>query len=575
MRGTLRFSIVIPTYQRRDVVLKLVRALGQQKCSDFEAIVVVDGSTDGTACALRDLRTDFRLVVVEQRRQGAALARNAGAAVADGDVLLFLDDDMEPHPAMLAEHDRSHREGADVVLGDIPLHPNSPRTPIAAATGRWAQRRRQRLSSSQEDILLPDLLTGQMSIARATFERLGAFDAAFTRGGRFGGEDLDFGYRAKVAGLRIVFNPAAISYQYYNVDAATYTRRSRDAGCAAVQLTSKYPELATELAHSRAFATRRGHFIFGTLAAAPASFSWPVRRLAIWLFSTPPERPRSNRLFFAVQTMERTRGMRQAKRALRRRLATVIAYHSVSDLREDPVLAEYGVRAGRLAAQLDALSACGFHFVDLESLLTALNGERQLAPRAILVTFDDAYVDLLEAGLPILTERGIPAVAFAVSGHVGGTNAWERRAGTLVLDLLDEAGLRSISDQGVAVGSHGMTHRPVVGLDPAELDRELQESARQLGSFRLPTPSAFSYPHGEWNREVADAVKRAGYVAAFTVDPGVIRRSTDRYALPRIEVLASDTPMMLMFKVAVAGWQERVRRRPLRAFISWRAHGES
>jgi glycosyltransferase involved in cell wall biosynthesis len=51
----VRFSVVIPTYERRDTVLRGVRALDQQTERDFEAIVVVDGSTDGTGEALRDL----------------------------------------------------------------------------------------------------------------------------------------------------------------------------------------------------------------------------------------------------------------------------------------------------------------------------------------------------------------------------------------------------------------------------------------------------------------------------------------------------------------------------------------
>ena len=102
-----RFSIVIPTYQRRDVVLASLRAVPAIAFGSFEVIVVVDGSTDGTAAAVRAL--PFPITVIDQENRGAATARNRGAASASGDILLFLDDDMEPDPAILFEHDRSHR----------------------------------------------------------------------------------------------------------------------------------------------------------------------------------------------------------------------------------------------------------------------------------------------------------------------------------------------------------------------------------------------------------------------------------------------------------------------------------
>jgi glycosyltransferase involved in cell wall biosynthesis len=79
----VRISVVIPTYQRRDQVVTSVRALEHQTFDDpFEVVVMVDGSTDGTAPALPSLATRFPLRVLEQANQGAAAARTAGGAVA-------------------------------------------------------------------------------------------------------------------------------------------------------------------------------------------------------------------------------------------------------------------------------------------------------------------------------------------------------------------------------------------------------------------------------------------------------------------------------------------------------------
>lgn len=307
-----RFSVVIPTHQRREMVLRTVAALERQAERDFEAIVVVDGSGDGTATALRDLGVSFPLTVIEQENSGAAQARNAGAAAASGELLLTLDDDMEADPAMLAEHDRSHREGADVVLGDMPVHPDSPPGMLSWGVGEWARSRRERLTAEGAEVRLDDFLTGQLSISRVAYDAVGGFDAGFTREGMFGGEDIDFGYRLRKAGFEIVFNPAAVSCQYYDVDPAVYLRRAREAGRADRELVAKHPELADGMGASPSFKTRRSRWLLSPFVVAPTALSTPLRAAAVAIARSGRNTPRARRFFFAVRTMEHLRGERGA-----------------------------------------------------------------------------------------------------------------------------------------------------------------------------------------------------------------------------------------------------------------------
>jgi glycosyltransferase involved in cell wall biosynthesis len=307
-----RFSLVIPTFRRREVVLGNVAALERQSERDFEAIVVVDGSDDGSAEALRSLRVSFSLSVIEQENSGAAQARNTGAEAASGEILFTLDDDMRAAPEMLSEHDRSHRAGADVVLGDMPIDPASPSNMLSWGVGEWARLRRERLSAAGAEVRLDDLLTGQLSIARSAFDAVGGFDAGFTRDGIFGGEDIDLGYRLQKAGFAIVFNPAAISYQYYDVGPALYLRRTREAGRSDAELARKHPELAGRMGASPSFKTRRSRWLLTPFVHAPAFLSWPLRAAAVALVRSGRKGPRARRLFFAVRTMEHLRGVRTA-----------------------------------------------------------------------------------------------------------------------------------------------------------------------------------------------------------------------------------------------------------------------
>lgn len=239
----LRFSVIIPTYQRRDLVAANVMALSRQVFDGgFEVVVVVDGSTDGTAEVLWALKMPFPLTVVEQPNQGSAAARNHGATLARAELFLFLDDDMEAHPRLLAEHDQSHREGAGAVMGHIPLHPDSPPGVLASAVSTWAEKRAERLSKQGEEVRLEDMLTGQLSVGRDLFSELAGFDTRFRQQATSGNADTDFGFRVLRSGCPVVFNARAITWQKYIVTPRQYLRQWREVGRADVRYVRKHPD---------------------------------------------------------------------------------------------------------------------------------------------------------------------------------------------------------------------------------------------------------------------------------------------------------------------------------------------
>jgi peptidoglycan/xylan/chitin deacetylase (PgdA/CDA1 family) len=233
----------------------------------------------------------------------------------------------------------------------------------------------------------------------------------------------------------------------------------------------------------------------------------------------------------------------------------ILAYHAIADLRDDPVLAEYGVAPELFAAQLDSLAGHGWEFVGLDAALAWLRGEGELPRRAVLVSFDDAYTDLLEVAAPLLVEREIPALVFAIAGHLGGANDWDHHKGAASLRLLAPEQLGAVAASGIEVGSHTYTHRPLPEVPEAELEREIVEAAERVEAAGVLRPRAFSYPYGRWSPVVAAAVREAGYAVAFTTAWGDPRPGGDLFTVPRVEVHASDTPRKLRQKLALAGWR--------------------
>ena len=86
------FSVIIPTFNRRDFLEKAVRSVLSQTCDDFELIIVDDGSTDGTQDLIRSF-SDSRLEYIFQSNRGVSSARNRGLEKASGRFMAFLDSD--------------------------------------------------------------------------------------------------------------------------------------------------------------------------------------------------------------------------------------------------------------------------------------------------------------------------------------------------------------------------------------------------------------------------------------------------------------------------------------------------
>jgi glycosyltransferase involved in cell wall biosynthesis len=235
--GHPSFSIVVPTYQRRELVCETLRALaGIEYGGSFETIVVVDGSTDGTAAALARLECPFPVKVVEQDNRGLAAARNRGAAEAGGDIVLFLDDDMIVRRDVLEQHAHSYGEGADAVVGAF-IEPGSPPKIYGGAS----------TDGDGGAVASPfGLFGGHMSVRRSAFENVNGFDESFTEAGKYGYEDFDLAHRL-MQRFSVHRNPRAISYHRKAIESREQIRRARSCADAELHFVAKHPELRDQL----------------------------------------------------------------------------------------------------------------------------------------------------------------------------------------------------------------------------------------------------------------------------------------------------------------------------------------
>jgi peptidoglycan/xylan/chitin deacetylase (PgdA/CDA1 family) len=421
-------------------------------------------------------------------------------------------------------------------------------------------------------LTLHDLLTGQMSVRREVFDALGGFSAAFTRRGSFGNEDVDFGYRLLRAGYRVVFNPAAITWQNYVVEPRQFLRQWRQTGQADVTFARRHPEHRHTLFRMNGARRRLNRLVLRPLAAVPSvarPASAAVRALALALFPSWNGcgrfwRAIVARLFHGARQLEYWIGVQEAGGIPATHPVRVLCYHAVEDWADEPAMSDYGVPPLQFEEQIAALERSGYHFISGDEFLGFIQGHGGLPSKPVLLTFDDGLASVTSA-LPVLRRHGISAIVFVVSGRIGDTNRWDQHLFQTNRRTLD---VRQLSDLGrsgiVEIGCHSQSHANLTEASESELEQEIGGSIAALEQVGI-RPRMFAYPYGEQDVRVRAVMARAGVAAAFTVTSGCVTAGDDPLRLRRIEIRRSDSGWLFLKKVHAAGVERtQLHRRAVR-----------
>ncbi|MEO8481497.1 MAG: glycosyltransferase [Acidobacteriota bacterium] len=249
-----RVSVLVPTFNRSQMLVKCLRALEQQTVlpQEFEVIVVDDGSTDDTPTVVAGLAMPFHVKYVRRANAGPGSARNEGLRHATGGLVLFIGDDILAHPRLLEAHLEAHATRSDAgtaILGHIDWPPGMRRSAVmdyvcGPSTLQFAY------------AFIPDLpsldfrlfYTSNISLQRKFLLDAAAdgvtFDPDFTAAAF---EDSEFALRLEPRGLRIVYAADALAHHEHWMDLESFSRREYGAGRMAVVFYRKHPQIDDQL----------------------------------------------------------------------------------------------------------------------------------------------------------------------------------------------------------------------------------------------------------------------------------------------------------------------------------------
>jgi peptidoglycan/xylan/chitin deacetylase (PgdA/CDA1 family) len=228
----------------------------------------------------------------------------------------------------------------------------------------------------------------------------------------------------------------------------------------------------------------------------------------------------------------------------------ILCYHAVSERWPAPL----SVTPRAFEGQLRRLSRMGFRGVTFSNAVNEPSTGRTVA-----ITFDDAYLSVLEVGKPLLDELGLPATVFVPTDYPDvperpmawdGIDQWLSGPHEHELSPLSWSQLGALADAGWEIGSHTSSHPRLTTLPDDALGRELSESRAKLEE-RLGRPcTTLAYPYGDHDQRVVRATADAGYVAAGTL-PGRLPRQR-LLAWPRIGIYHGDDERRFRMKTSRA-----------------------
>jgi len=236
----LPISVIIPAYNAANTLPACLRALHAQTISSaqFEVIVVDDGSGDDTP----RIAESAGVRLLRQANAGAAAARNHGARMARGDLLLFTDADCVPAPDWIAQMIAPF--DAPAVVGAKGVY----ETEQSGLTPRFVQLEYQDKYDRMLGLSDIDFVdTYSAAYRRDIFLQMGGFDTSFPGASV---EDQEFSFRLAEAGHRLVFAPQAVVRHLHDSTFADYTRRKFFIGYWKNLVMKRHPGKLTRDSHT-------------------------------------------------------------------------------------------------------------------------------------------------------------------------------------------------------------------------------------------------------------------------------------------------------------------------------------
>lgn len=240
----MKLSVIIPTYNRSKALDKCLDNLLEQTASKelYEIIIIDDGSDIAMPESTKEKIKKYNIRLFEETHGGPAKARNVGIRNVQGEIVLFIGDDIMADRGLIEEHIKGHdalSEDNVAILGNVDWPRTGEHSPFLDWLDQGVQFGYGAIKNC-EDAPYDCFYTSNISIKKAFLLEKGLFDEDFKYAAF---EDTELGYRLKKKGLKIVYRKEASAQHDHIINKKDYLDRTVKAGKALKLFMDKHPEL--------------------------------------------------------------------------------------------------------------------------------------------------------------------------------------------------------------------------------------------------------------------------------------------------------------------------------------------
>ncbi len=231
----MKFSVIVPVYNRIDEVEELLASLAGQQGGDFEVIIVEDGSTDPCGDTVKQYSDKIDVTYIYKENEGRSIARNVGMERAKGDYFIFFDSDcVIPENYFKTVTEALEKNPVDCFGGPDAAHDSfsDKQKAINYSMTSFLTTGGIRGGKIQLEKFVPR--TFNMGFSRKVYEKVGGFREMFS-------EDIDMSTRIKNAGFKIALINDAYVYHKRRVDFKKFARQVYVFGMSRITLKLLYP----------------------------------------------------------------------------------------------------------------------------------------------------------------------------------------------------------------------------------------------------------------------------------------------------------------------------------------------
>ena len=235
----------------------------------------------------------------------------------------------------------------------------------------------------------------------------------------------------------------------------------------------------------------------------------------------------------------------------------VLSYHQVNDEDDNALTVPTAV----FEQQMAYLHDNGYHAITPDQLNAYLTEGAPLPEKPVLITFDDGYRDNYENAFPILQKYGMTATIFLISDFMDRFDkylTWQQ--------------VQEMSEAGIYMGVHTLSHFELPGLSKAELYQQIEGGKLAIEWKTLQFTEYIAYPCGSYNADVLAVASDCGFKGGFTVRYDLVHPGDNPYLLSRVPVFGHNAHSFWKFKLRLHGAPLWGRLERLRAMLIRTGH---